>query len=444
MNCRLANVRLTRLVIALAFVCSASLVSACGQALPPDEHHDSSQRDAVIARLIADLGANAYQTRTRATNELIRQGPSAVSSLARAANSDDLETATRAQQLLKVFNRLFFVGVTIELQPSRHRIAWNEPFSLIVRFTNRGEFPAHLPIEIPVSRSPGPHVRQVAAALDLADFLTVVASGSDQPIQCHVDDINLDDDVFEAVVTRTDNPPVTNLPSGKTVVHRIDSFNRGWARYKLLSEGSYEIQLVYQPDWSEDELNRAGVGRVVSNVATVVVTKGAPPEIRNATAPTKLSLAIIDGRAVASLKNLSDLPVTVNLNLSADRSTPMASVRWFLETGGVHRELPYSPPGEAGSKFTRQRLAELLPGQAVVLERLEIDSVLRLIAESHVGGGTTPELFARYTNFAGIVWQRDHAPRLLDNPTTPKALRSPLPRNLVTTTLSSNRISVTP
>ncbi len=444
MNRCFPNVRPSLCVAALALVWPMPGRVAHAQPSPPNKRHDSSDRRALVDRLIADLGANAYQTRTRATSELIKHGPSAMSALARAANSNDYETATRARQLLKVFNKLFFVGVAIDLQPSKQRIVWDEPFSLTVRFTNRAEFPAHLPIDNPTLQSANPQARQVAAALDVADFLTVVGPRSDQPLQCHIDDIRLDDDVFDAVISRADKPPVIDLPPGKTTVHRIDDFNRGWARYKMLSEGSYTIQLVYQPEWSDEELNRAGVGRVVSNIATVVVTKGAPSEVRNATAPAKLSLAIQDSQAIASLTNLSDLPVTINLNLSTDRPTPMANIRWILETGGEQRELSNPQPAEAAADFTRQRLAELLPGDSVVVGRLSMESVARLTTESRSAGEAVPELFARYTNLAGLVWQRDRAPRLVGNPNALKDLRSPLPRSLLTATLTSNRVSLAP
>ena len=407
------------------------------------EPRDETARVALIDRLIGELSNNSHEIRTNATAQLINMGPKAVEALKQAAHDDDLEMALRARSLLAVFGELLFSGVSIELEASSRTVAWAEPITLVVRMYNPTPYVAHLPIERlgGGSDTAAPHVRQVTGLLDVADYLRVIGPGGEL-VTLHLDDITEDEQVLAAVNARVEAPPTSNLAPGATVHYRVEAFNRGWARYRFLRRGVYTVQLVYQPVWNDEKLIRVRVGRVTSNVLSITIDEPAPACVRDARQPARVRLERSGRQWVASLQNLTDVAVWVNMNLASDQGPPAARLRWFVSRGARREEItPAVPNSDSALAFSRDLLTKLPPGASVELGRTPVSSLTASSVCTPAGGGDGCTIHAVYSNITGIVWQRAQASGLLGNSKAPKALREPLPRRMLVTTLSSAHVS---
>ena len=397
-----------------------------------------------IAGLVDKLGHHSPKVRDEATERLLDLGPAAITALKEAAAADDLETTLRAKALLAVFDQLLFAGAAVELEVSADRIDWDDSVDLMVRVRNPSPYPVHLPFDRAdrdetASERPA---RQVGDLLDVAEYLQVLAPNGD-PVSLRVDDILQDDEVRAAVRVRVDDPPLTDLEPGGTHVHRVVGFNRGWARYPLLHSGAYRIQLVYQPQWSDDKLTGAQVGRVESNVVSITVGSPAPEVVRLARAPARLQLERRDDSVVLSLQNLDDLAVWVNVWLDPRECPPAARVAWSVQCGDAMEELGLAiPAGGADEEgFSRSKLVELDPGSAVELQRFPLSAAA---GAARCPGSSGPDqsvaIRASYTNLTSFAWQREHAASLLGDPRAPEALRTPLPKRMLTTSLHSSSL----
>ncbi|MCH8967089.1 MAG: hypothetical protein IID43_05385 [Planctomycetes bacterium] len=359
-----------------------------------------------------------------------------------AADGDDFEVALRARRLLFILDTLLFSGLKVELEASKRRFDWGEPIDLIVHLTNPTKHPARVPMELPddVRRKSGPAERQVADMLDVAEYLTVLGPDG-QPIDLHVDDINEDPKVFAAVEARIDGGPVSQVAPGAHEVLRVREFNRGWARYRLLRPGAYKIQLVYDPQWDDEEFRNAGVGRVTSNVLELVVESGAPDIVCEATQPARLRLTRSGDQAVVTLVNLQDVPVYVNLNLGADAAPPFAQLRWYVACADVEESaspIVHQAVGPLG--FSHDRIKEVPPGGSIEVGRIAVAELAGTEFLRKIGDPCGCAVSASYVNLTDIIWQRTQAADWLGNPNAPNVLRKPLPRRVLATRLRSNDV----
>jgi len=424
-----------------------ALVACVTVLAPPAQTADAPKcSDAQIDALIDQLGDQSYDVRTDATRELISCGPKAVEALREAAREGDLEITVRAKALLEVFEQLLFAGIDIELRASKTSVAWNEPIDLVLTLRNATTHSVNVPFSLPLSgdKDDPPYLTQCTRMLDIADFLEVVGP-SEQPVDLKVDDVNQDERLRAALDVRADDPPVGRLDPAQSIEYAVGQFNRGWARYPLLNQGDYRLRLVYQPEWNEDELNRAGVGRVESNSVNITVTKAAPESVRTSHAPARLVLERDGDRISARLQNLDDLPIHVNTLVATQSAPPAARLQWFAVTSSERTEVNINPEAPKGDAFTRAKIVAAEPGEMLELGNLSVAQLAP--ADEHETPGTANpviQLQARYINVTGIEWQRRNTAEQIGNPRAPDALRTMLPFRMLVTTLESEPIRITP
>ncbi|MEE9294048.1 MAG: hypothetical protein V3W34_03660 [Phycisphaerae bacterium] len=388
--------------------------------------------DDEVLSLVERLGDGSFKTREEATIRLLEIGPPATRALKQAVAGNDYEIAIRARDLLEVFEHLLFSGVTIELSGSRTVFDWSDSVALTVRLENTGSHVARLPFELilPSVDKRSARLRQFTSLLDLSEYLVVEGPGG-RAVRLYVDDINEDPALVAAVNDRVEQPPVDEIPPGETVRYRVDEFNRGWARYRLLEAGDYQLQVVYQPQWDDDELVRSGVGRVASNRLKLAVGKPAPLCVRRAVAPANLKLSRQGDAMVAALTNQLDLPVWVNLNLTVERGAPFARTRWFVDCGEQRHMLRASRllhhPREP---FSRDRIIQVMPGDTIELARLSYET----LADEARGCQVT----FTYSNITNITWQRANSPGPAAGVKAGKGREEPLPYRMLVATLTSD------
>ncbi len=384
---------------------------------------------AEVERLIGDLSDPSFEKRTEATRRLCAAGQAAVPALKRVAKGDDYESAIRARNLLRVLDQLFFTGLAIELAVSKDEIAWNQPVDLTVTLTNRSAYPSHVPFEASLQRRKAlqPAVRAVADLIDLADFLTVSAPDGEE-IELRVDDINANPFVAAIVQARTEGGPTATLEPGEKLVYRVAGFNRAWARYPLLERGAYRIRFAYEPEWDDPQLRDAQVGLVTTEPVAINVREPAPEIVREGRGVPRLSLTREADAIVATLTNTSDLALSVNTNFGSDEP-PLANVVWAVLTGEDVIKLPGNVTPRAAEAFSRARLVELEPGQAMELDRVPLERLRS--AQNVVGLEAGAEFTVRcvYVNRTDCTWQAVQN-NLIGSDRAPEGLREPLPPRL--------------
>lgn len=396
---------------------------------------------AEIDRLVRQLGSSSYTTRTEATKRLIALGPRAGIALRRVAVGEDFEVALRARHLLDLFDELLFTGLAVELRTDRARIDWSDPINVEIHLINRSAHPVRVPFELspPAPDAPPSALRRITAVLDLADYLEVTGPGG-RPVRLHVDDLGDEPGAVDAVNRRVDHPPVSTVPEGDTIVHRVERLNRGPVRYRTLEAGPYRFRLVYQPQWNDPEMVRGGIGRVVSNELTITVEHAAPESVRRSGAPAALRLTRDGGDVVASVTNHSDVPLRINLNLARVQAMPFARVHWIVLCGD--RREDWSPRDTdvfSSETFSLERIRELEPGESTALARLPSTALAELDPLMRDAGACTLSLF--YSNVACRAWQRSNGGAPRGNPNAGPAL---LPRNMLVTSMTSNALPLKP
>ena len=443
---------LPRLLVCV-MVGAAGFPPAGGRGAAWAESHDSYPRaevtDAQIEELIGKLGHPSYETRARATRCLCMIGQRAAPALQRAADSEEFETALRARNLLEVIDSVYFGGCRIHLAADKTRIAWDEPTDLMVTIRNRSAYRARLPLDTCAQRRRefSEQARQVGDMVDLADYLRVTAPDGRQ-VELRADDLQDDPQVADAVEWRAAGGPVGELPAGGEMVYRLRRFNRGWVRYPLLQRGVYKIVFDYDPQWNDEEFRRAGVGRVTSNVLEVEVTKAAPPIVSTSGGSGRPAVITVErdgARFVARLTNADDLPIWVNLNLGADQP-PFAQLVWTIVAGGSREEVRFDLlcPQPSLEAFTRQRFRELAPGESVELGRAPLARLMQTPGVQALPADADIELQAVLANQAGVAWQQSASGGWpLGNPRAPEALRTALPRRMITGRFTSNPVKLT-
>lgn len=394
-----------------------------------------------ITALIRDLSDPVYEKRQFATRRLCAIGMPAAGALRAVAEGNDVEASLRAGAVLSALDSLMFAGVDVRLSLSSDRIAWNESLDLRVTFVNNSPYTARVPFEIGASRRTGEidDARQVGDMLDAADLLRVRRVDGAR-IDLVVDDIGADEKVVEAVHTRLNGGPVSVLEAGQKTSLTVSAFNRGWARYRLLDADTYAVVLDYTPQWEDDVLAAERIGRVASNTVTVTVTKAAPETVSRSGAEASL-LVELDGPMIAArIVNRTDQTVVVNKHFGG--SPPFASGQWVFEDEGTRREIPVvAGKAAAWDDFDPALLVSVEPGQSIELVRLPVEELLRNLAEAGADlEGDRWTVHFSYANLANRLWQSRQGSALLGNPKAPEILRDLLPRLILSTRQTSNRL----
>lgn len=395
-----------------------------------------------IAALVGDLSHPSYEKRTLATRRLCAIGTPARERLRSAADGDDMETVLRARAILAVLDRLMFTDVEVRLAFAKAKIAWDEPTDLLVTMVNRSSYPARVPFEIDTTTRQRFSVdaRQVGDMLDLAD-LVHVQSASGPELDLTVDNITDDPDVVAAVQDRLNGGPSGLIAPGQQVTVAVQAFNRGWARYRLLDKGTYTVRLDYVPGWNDEVLIAQRVGRVVSNEATITVTKSAPESVSRAGLQASLTLERRDEHLVVSLTNRSDHAMLINKDFGP--SPPFAQGRWIWEADGTREETRQAAkPTASWHDFEATMLVDLPAGDSLELAGVGLGDLRRRLKDAGADlSDTRGTLHFGYVNACDRQWQVRQGPSLIGNPGAPPFFRSILPRQILSTRLTSPRLT---
>ncbi len=396
-----------------------------------------------IDRLVKDLGHASYDVRVFATHRLLAIGMPARARLLEAEQSDMPEVVLRAKKLLLAFNNLLFHGVRVELTFSKTRIVWDEPIDLQVTLINDSDFDAQVLLETDATERAKlpPESRQVADMLDVAESLRVFGP-TERTVGLRVDDINLDPHVAEVVQVRLGHGPIGKIAAGERVTIIVRDFNRGWARMPLLDAGRYAVQFDYMPRWEDQALADAQVGRVLSNEASITVTKAAPETVSRRGVEASLIVERKGRDLVASLVNRTDKTLLINRNFGS--ASPFSHGRWVYDLDGNMREISsIMRPNASWHDFNPELLVPVAPGATVELTRIaQADLIKRLAAHGANVDETRWELYFTYTNLCDRNWQKRQGTALLGADSAPEFLRKLLPRNILAGWYTSNRIPV--
>ncbi|MEK7755841.1 MAG: hypothetical protein AAB385_01365, partial [Planctomycetota bacterium] len=321
-------------------------------------------------------------------------------------------------------------------------IDWLEPVDLNITMTNRLPYPARVPFDVdPGVRGDADDARQVADMLDLAEWLKVRAPDG-RELDLRVDDIGGEPAVFAVVQSRLAGGPGGVLAPGEQITVTARAFNRGWARFPLLDRGEYTVMLDYVPDWTDEVLAAARVGRVLSTPATVTIRDGAPPTISRAGIQTDLIVEPAFGGAflIARLVNRTDQPVLINTNFGG--AAPFADGRWVYELDQTRRDIPILPkPGASWHDFKPELLVEVGPGESVELARTSVRDLRKSLINAGADlSGDRWSVHFTYANLCDRQWQTRQGSALLGNENAPVFFQQPLPRRTLSARQGSNRL----
>lgn len=404
---------------------------------------DAPTTGAEIAKLIADLGDPAYMTRAYATRRLAAIGTTAYDQVKAASIGDDPETAMRARRILAIYDRLLFFNAEVTVSFSRSKIAWTDPVDLVVTVTNRGKHSLKVPFAIKSSEreNRSADALQVADMLDIGDFIHV-RNPQGKNVDLRVDEISLDPDIVAVVQQRLNGGPFAEVAAGQRVTLTVHDFNRGWARYPLLEAGEYSVTFEYIPDWRDPELEEASAGRIVSAPTTVTVVDSAPAEVSRNGIEADCRLAREGDFLVAYLVNRTDHVAVVNRNFG--NSLPFARGDWVFESGPVLKELSAERQlNQTWKDFRVDNLTEVAPGGSLEIARVNLKKLRKRFADVGVDlAGETGSVHFQYSNACDRLWQSRERAILTQDGAIPKVLRDPLPRRLLSTRQSSNRLHV--
>lgn len=398
--------------------------------------------DTDIAALVSDLSDPSYERRTYATRRLCAIGMPATEKLRAAAAGGDAETALRAKAVLSLLNNLMFSGVRVRLSFSKSKIAWDQSVDLNVTLTNRAKHPARVPFEIdPAKRTAADDdAQQVGSMLDIADVVRV--RGPDgREVDLTVDDISADSQVVAAVQSRLNGGPVSTLDPGQQVTITVTAFNRGWARYPLLDTGVYTVVMDYTPEWEDDVLAAQRVGRVASNAAAITISRGAPATVSRSGAEASLAIERDEAFIATRLTNRTDQAMLVNKNFG--RSPPFADGHWVYELDGTRQEVPLiAKSAVSWHDFKAALLVEVGPGQSIELARIHLNELRQALGNAGAAlEGRRWTVHFSYVNLCSRQWQVRQGSALLGNSKAPAIFQVPLPRHILSTAHTSNRLT---
>jgi hypothetical protein len=200
------------------------------------------------------------------------------------------------------------------------------------------------------------------------------------------------------------------------------------------------LVLDYSPQWEDDVLEAERIGRVVSNTVTVTVSKAAPETVSRHGAEASLNVELDGPMIAAKIVNRTDETVVVNRHFGG--SPPFASGQWVFEGEGERREISVVV-GKAASwnDFDPALLVSVDPGQSIELVRLPVEELLQDLADAGaVLEGDRWTVHFSYANLASRQWQTRQGSALLGNPQAPEIFRVLLPRLILSTRQTSNRL----
>lgn len=432
---------------ALLLVCATSPRPACAQAPQPAAPRATPE----VAAWIEKLAAPKYQDRIEATRRLCQLGPVAREALRAACKSESFELSTRAQQLVAVLDRQFFSGVRVTLRASRDSVAWDEPFNVVIELENTSAYEARVPLELGAAPAADAttvsDLQQATVMVDAGDFLEV-KDGAGQPVALRLDDINEEPAINAMISARASAGPVQVLKPGEKASFVLAQFNRGWARFPLLTAGEATIRFGYVPEWPEDEtfgdFNRQRVGEVSSAPIQVRVTRGAPETLSRSGRMAEIKVNPSGDEYIASILCLYDKPIQLNVQYGA--TLPFAQFHWMLTSGEEDRMIP-------GAEQTRSRLTDfaasgfstLQPGESLELGRVKAARV-REVCAAPPNPSTQPcRLTASYINLCSRAWQFDQERRSAEEwKTMPPQVRTPLPPRIFAGQLRTEAVVIEP
>ncbi len=357
-----------------------------------------------IVAWVDQLNDPAFGVRQAAVAHLYASGPAALQALDAAVRGSDYESALSARRIIERIQKLFLVGAEVELTASRRQFDWDEPVSLRVTIRNPSDFPIHLPFLIQDRETIDADAlaRQVGNLLDAADYLEVL-DPEGRALAVVVDDYRGHPELTRAIDTRVSREPASLLPPHQHFVLTLTAFNRGFGRYRLLQAGAYRVRFAYVPEWDDPTLRQRGLGMVRSDVLTVTVTTGAPPEIIQADGLLSARLSRADGTVAFSLVNVHDRPLGVNLNLGNKGLLDHARIEWGVRTPAGVDWFP-QPIADAPG-LQPERLVTLQPGEARHVFRLPLAEFPPIRDGTAVD---SIDLAVRYANTLerATVWRR--------------------------------------
>jgi hypothetical protein len=313
--------------------------------------------------------------------------------LERMVEEGRFEAAVAARELLDELKSTLFIGAQVELEIGTEQVAWNEPFDLTLVVHNPTPAPLRVPWPKPMpvtsTQPANEDARQVAAMLDIADFLTVAftppeiatikretkqhESSEDEEnlVELRVDPIERDDDVYAQVRLRTQIPaPSHTIPPGETARLTVPAFNRGWSRCPMLEMGAYEIRFAYQPEWNDESWVESGFGRIETEPVRIGVTEPAPKAIRKGNRPMYMQIEDTGKVLELRLVSLWDRDQWVNLNIGGAIETH-AQLLWRIcpENAEECDAIPFEHD-KTPAQFDAARLRRLAPGEMLTISRL--------------------------------------------------------------------------
>lgn len=396
--------------------------------------------DSDIALLVDQLSDPIYEKRVGATRRLCAIGTPAMEALQRASEGGDMEAALRARKVIQALDRVWFAGVEIRLESQRTSFDWNEPIELRIILENKSRFPARVPFVIGSDQSDGDttDARQVAAMVDAAELLSVHTTQG-REVELRVDEISDDPAVLHVVQQRLAGGPISRIAPGDRVTVPLPSWNRGWARYPLLDEGDYVVTLRYVPEWIDPVLAEEKIGAVQSNTLALHVSKGAPDVVSRGGAQGEISLRREGDELVASMTNRSDRLMLINTNYGV--SAPFAEIQWVYERDGQRIAIPAANPlGRNWSDFEATRFAALEPGSSLVLARTRVTDLVRSLNQEGEAAAGEGGIALSYFNICDRQWQLREQANLDKDQSAPAIFRTPLPRQLLSTRLTSQSL----
>jgi hypothetical protein len=245
----------------------------------------------------------------------------------------------------------------------------------------------------------------------------------------------------DAVNLRLTDDAVTTLAPGERRRVVLDTFSRGWARYRMLEKGRYRIQLTYVPAWDDEELRRRRVGRVESNALAVHVRKAAPATVRRDGRKIMAELSRKDDRLVVELVGTGDLPVHVNTAIGP-RLSRTATVVWGVWWKDQSVEFQHPEATTPDKPFT-----EVAAGDRVTVASLPIDAVFAHKALEAIPADETVTLVARYTSVLSRSFVLGGPPgsrkKILPRGTTAAEYATTLPLTLYSGSPPTNKLEIT-
>ncbi|HOJ72441.1 MAG TPA: hypothetical protein PLV57_07380 [Phycisphaerae bacterium] len=334
-----------------------------------------------IRQAIRDLNHPSPSRRREAVRQLADWGPLAFDALAQVAAGPELEPALLARDLLRQMGEVLFVGARVRLEADHTHIRWDQPVNLSVHVDN--PTPARVvvpwPAELAVASSqPAPEdCDQVAAMMDIADFLLVVGPDGEE-VATRVDPIEQDTAVHRAVLVRAGNhPPSHAVPAESNERLVVPRFNRGWARFPMLAAGTYTVRFAYQPQWRDPAWIAQGFGLIESNPVTIEVTEAAPEAIRQADRPVRLNLRQEEnGRFLGEIQNVWDRELWLNLNIGGPVETH-ARLEWMVWADDESEAVTFALDDDAtGPQFAADYVRQMAPGEKATVTTARLETVL--------------------------------------------------------------------